>query len=317
MATLHYAQSWEDPRLLWKAWSDFPCDEVHLIASGGDHALELLHRGIPRIHVYDTEVAQLKHIEQKILALDSPHRDRLFGAGAFALKGGLLHAGRLEGYLRTFSRTLLPVLVSRRTREALYETTDIPSQLDFYHSSQWQSKRWRWFAQRYFSPERVNTRARHPGLIQNQGRSAVTPNYLAQFEQCLATHRLADNPYLDYLLFGGHAHGDLPYLKGDLHDVQPRILLHPEGLQQALQKLPPAPRFIHASDILEGYPSEGIDDFFRTINQSTTSGSTLVFWDHRFQTTPPAFFLESWCRIAPPFPDRVPFYHRYHIYHRP
>ena len=35
MARVHYAQSWEDPLLLWEIWQRTCPDHVHMVASGG------------------------------------------------------------------------------------------------------------------------------------------------------------------------------------------------------------------------------------------------------------------------------------------
>ena len=63
---VHYAQSWEDPNLLWEGWQRSCPNHVHMVASGGDHALELLQNGLPSVHAYDTEANQLQHIHAKL-----------------------------------------------------------------------------------------------------------------------------------------------------------------------------------------------------------------------------------------------------------
>ena len=48
--------------------------------------------------------------------------------------------------------------------------------------------------------------------------------------------------------------------------------------------------------------------------RACSTGSTLIFWDHRFRTQPPASWLESWKPVTNLPPDRVPFYHCVHAY---
>ena len=127
---------------------------------------------------------------------------------------------------------------------------------------------------------------------------------------------LSANPYLDYLLYGTHAHSSLPYLEDLSFTPKGRLHLHQEALQPALEALKPDKRFIHASDILESYPEPQIPRFFHAVDQACTSGSSFVFWDHRYATPVPAFFLEGWTRIDIQTPDRVPFYHSFHAYQK-
>ncbi|MEJ6498725.1 MAG: DUF3419 family protein [Cryomorphaceae bacterium] len=315
MPPVYYAQSWEDPVLLHTVWASAPTENVHMVASGGDHALHLLQGGIPSASLYDTEAAQLEHIRLKVKALTLKNRDQLLGYGRFAQKNGLLHAGRLERYLRLFSRQLLPLLIAPSIREKLAQQPS-PEAQKAHFEGPWQTKRWQWFSQRYFSPKRVDQHARHPDLTLSQGREAIVPDYVAQASKNLGLFLLSDNPYLDYVLFGGHVHSQLDYLHRQGADPGTKLTLHHQSLQQALDPLVPAQRFVHASDILEGYAVEEVPGFFTTVHRACAPGSSLVFWDHRFVTTPPDWFLSEWSPLQVDAPDRVPFYRQFHAYRR-
>ncbi|MCE2815958.1 MAG: BtaA family protein [Cryomorphaceae bacterium] len=183
----------------------------------------------------------------------------------------------------------------------------------------WQTARWKWVAHRYFEPKRVDESARHPGLTTdgsaNASRTKHPINYLGQFRTLLGTHPLADNPFAEYPLFGGYRASGIPYLDQGLSGpVLKQLTLNHQSLDDALRTAPAARRGIHASDILEGRSAREVATFFETVDRACAPGSTLIFWDHRFRTTPPPSWLETWKPATPLPADRVPFYHSVHAY---
>jgi hypothetical protein len=311
---LHYAQSWEDPRLIQHLWTRHPADHHHLIASGGDHALELALRGFSNLHLYDLESAQLTHIQSKIQALNLREADRNKAFGYRKGRRGLLHDGQLERFLGFFARTLVPLLVPPTTRELLRNAYHTDAQLAIWDGP-WQTARWRWVAQRYFEPKRVDDSARHPGLTAESGRTKQPINYLNQFRDKLATFTLADNHFAEYPLYGQYRTSGIPYLDEGLCGTPLRHLhLHHQSLESALGTSEPGLRGIHASDILEGRSTSEVALFFHTVDRASAPGSTLIFWDHRFRTEFPEWWLQTWTRVTDLPPDRVPFYHQVHAF---
>ena len=312
---VRYAQSWEDPNLLWEVWQQTCPDHIHMVASGGDHALEMLQKGLSVVHAYDTEANQLQHIQAKMETLHHAKRDQLFGYRNASGSNGLLHNGKLEGYLRIFSQRILPWMISGRHRQGLAQQTSPTDQVNYLHQH-WASWMWRTSIAFLFSPKNVDKNARHQGLVNTDGRQKLSPTYYASFERILGQTRLSANPYLDYLLYGRHAHSSLPYLEDPSFTPKGRLHLHQEALQPALEALKPDKRFIHASDILESYTEPQIPLFFQAVDQACMSGSLLVFWDHRYTTPVPATFQQQWTALDIHTPDRVPFYHRFHAFQK-
>ncbi len=310
----HYAQSWEDPRILDSLWRQHPADHYHLIASGGDHALDLLLRGHKDLQLYDLEQAQLARVRAKMDALQKPEKERNQLFGYRTRSHGLLHDGRLERFLALFARRILPLLVPYTTREALRQSKTPEAQRALWDGP-WQTQRWQWVAHRYFEPKRIDEAARHPGLTASAQRTKHPIDYLRQFRDVLGQHPLADNPFVEYPLFGNYGVSSIPYLEegltGPLHN---RLTLNHQSLDDALNSAPRALRGIHASDILEGRSHLEVEQFFERVDRACSTGSTLIFWDHRFRTQPPASWLESWKPVTNLPPDRVPFYHSVHAY---
>lgn len=310
----HYAQSWEDPRLLRSLWTQHPAEHYHLIASGGDHALDLALHGFRNLKLYDHETAQIQHIEKKINALNASEakRNKLFGYRQG--QSGLLHDGKLERFLALFARRVLPILVPKSTREAMRSAPNTDTQLAIWEG-QWQTARWKWVAQRYFAPKWVDLSARHPGLTVENTRKKHPINYLAQFRNSLGTHALNDNPFVEYPLFGQYRASGIPYLDEGLNGIRRHELeLRCQSLESALREAKPALRGIHASDILEGQTEAEIRTFLKMVDRACTPGSTLIFWDHRFRTEFPEWWLQTWTPVPNLPPDRVPFYHRVHAF---
>ena len=305
----HYAQSWEDPRLIQELWTRHPADHYHLIASGGDHALELALRGFTNLQLYDLESAQLAHIQSKIHALDLREADRNNAFGYRQGRRGLLHDGRLERFLGLFARGVLPLLVPKSTRNALRSAPNIEAQIAVWDGP-WQTSRWRWVAHRYFEPQRVDGAARHPGLIGASERVKQPINYLKQFREKLAISHLSDNPFAEYPLFGQYRASGIPYLDEGLTGAVQHLNLHHQSLESALAAAPAEVRGIHASDVLEGRSPQQVRDFFTTVDRASAAGSTLIFWDHRFRTEFPEWWLQTWTRVTDLPADRVPFYHQ-------
>lgn len=309
----HYAQSWEDPRLLHSLWDRYPADHYHLIASGGDHALDLALRGYTNLDIYDLEAIQLSHVATKIEALHQSESRRNILFGYRNATHGLLHNGRLERFLSIFGRRILPLLVPHATRDALRNAHTPDQQISLWDGP-WQTSRWRWAAHRYFEPQRVDG-ARHPGLTAESKRPKQPINYLSQFRAALGTYALRDNPYTEYPLFGTYRESHIPYLDEGLSASALRQLrLHHMGIEQALSQAEPGRRGIHASDILEGRTPTEVQKFFETVDRACTSGSSLIFWDHRFRTEFPDWWLQTWTPVADLPRDRVPFYHCAHAF---
>ena len=280
-----------------------------MVASGGDHAFSLLRHGVTHIHLIDTEHAQIGHVQKKLAALSAPNRDELFGVSS---RRGLLHGGKLEGFLQKFSR-VFPILLAPGARKQMVQADSTGHRAEVY-AQKWDTRRFQFLTSRIFSLENVDTKARPLGLIQDKSKKPRQVNYLDQFKEKILAHRLIENPYVDYIIHGYHKHSRLDYLQGNWIPESDALLFHLMDMKSYVKELPRARHMIHASDIMEGTDEEYNDDFFAVVDQACTPGSLFLYWEHRYAITVPHSFQNQWTLVKVTENDRVPFYNNFYLW---
>lgn len=306
---LYYSQSWEDTYLLRSIVDTHEVEHYHMVASGGDHAFSLLCHGVTHIHLIDTEHAQIGHVQKKLAALSAPNRDELFGVSS---RRGLLHGGKLEGFLQKFSR-VFPILLAPGARKQMVQADSTAHRAEVY-AQKWDTRRFQFLTSRIFSLENVDTKARPLGLIQDKSKKPRQVNYLDQFKEKILAHRLIENPYVDYIIHGYHKHSRLDYLQGNWIPESDALLFHLMDMKSYVKELPRARHMIHASDIMEGTDEEYNDDFFAVVDQACTPGSLFLYWEHRYAITVPHSFQNQWTLVKVTENDRVPFYNNFYLW---
>lgn len=280
-----------------------------MVASGGDHAFSLLRHGVTHIHLIDTEHAQIGHVQKKLAALSASNRDELFGVSS---RRGLLHGGKLEGFLQKFSR-VFPILLAPGARKQMVQA-DSTAQRGEVYARRWDTRRFQFLTSRIFSLENVDTKARPLGLIQDKSKKPRQVNYLDQFKEKILAHRLIENPYVDYIIHGYHKHSRLDYLQGNWIPESDALLFHQMDMKSYVKELPRARHMIHASDIMEGTDEEYNDDFFAVVDKACTPGSLFLYWEHRYAITVPHSFQNQWTLVKVTENDRVPFYNNFYLW---
>lgn len=280
-----------------------------MVASGGDHAFSLLRHGVTHIHLIDTEHAQIGHVQKKLAALSASNRDELFGVSS---RRGLLHGGKLEGFLQKFSR-VFPILLAPGARKQMVQA-DSTAQRGEVYAQKWDTRRFQFLTSRIFSLENVDTKARPLGLIQDKSKKPRQVNYLDQFKEKILAHRLIENPYVDYIIHGYHKHSRLDYLQGNWIPESDALLFHQMDMKSYVKELPRARHMIHASDIMEGTDEEYNDDFFAVVDKACTPGSLFLYWEHRYAITVPHSFQNQWTLVKVTENDRVPFYNNFYLW---
>ncbi|MCH1534486.1 MAG: BtaA family protein [Schleiferiaceae bacterium] len=306
---LYYSQSWEDTYLLRSIVDTHEVEHYHMVASGGDHAFSLLRHGVTHIHLIDTEHTQIGHVQKKLAALSASNRDELFGVSS---RRGLLHGGKLEGFLQKFSR-VFPILLAPGARKQMVQADSTAHRAEVY-AHKWDTRRFQFLTSRIFSLENVDTKARPLGLIQDKSKKPRQVNYLDQFKEKILAHRLIENPYVDYIIHGYHKHSRLDYLQGNWIPESDALLFHQMDMKSYVRELPRARHMIHASDIMEGTDEEYNDDFFAVVDKACTPGSLFLYWEHRYAITVPHSFQNQWTLVKVTENDRVPFYNNFYLW---
>jgi hypothetical protein len=280
-----------------------------MVASGGDHAFSLLRHGVTHIHLIDTEDAQIGHVQKKLAALSAPNRDQLFGVNS---RRGLLHGGKLEGFLQKFAR-VFPILLAPGARKQMVQADSTAHRAEVY-TRRWDTRRFQLLTSRIFSLENVDTKARPLGLIQDKSKKPRQVNYLDQFKEKILAHPLIENPYVDYIIHGYHKHSRLDYLEGNWIPESDALLFHHTDMKSYVKELPRARHMIHASDIMEGTDEEYNNDFFAVVDRACTPGSLFLYWEHRYAIIVPHSFQNQWTLVKVTENDRVPFYNNFYLW---
>src|SRR5512139_90544 len=174
-----YAQCWEDPQIDRAAFRLTPADSVFTITSGGCNALSFLLDDPQNVISLDLNPCQNHLLELKMAAVRSLSHSDLLGflgvhedhdrwetyrglrtqlseeALAFwdrrrrEVRGGILHCGRYERYMRLLGR-LTRALVGRDTVERMFDTDDPAERRALYERS-WSTIRWKAFTRIFLS----------------------------------------------------------------------------------------------------------------------------------------------------------------------
>ena len=239
---IRYAQVWEDADTLLPALRISSDDVVVSVASAGDNVLALLTADPKRVVAYDISAAQLECLRLRICAFRSLSHEELLELSGSSKSGrrqalldrvlaeaepntaefwdhrrddvnryGFAGVGRFEGYLRTFRRWILPLVHSRRTVRGLLVPKDAVARCRYF-DERWNSWRWRVLVATFFSRRVMGRLGRDPAFFDHVSES-VSDHVARRTAHALTKLNPADNPYLSWILMGGHR-GALPcYLR--------------------------------------------------------------------------------------------------------
>ncbi|HOW97452.1 MAG TPA: DUF3419 family protein [Kiritimatiellia bacterium] len=303
---IHYANCWEDPRLLFEALQPVG-KRILSIASGGDNSLALLGEGA-EVVAADLSRAQLACIELKVAAIRElddeallaflglrPSADRLAvhdkllrlrlseNAAAFwnghpgDIAAGIVHAGKFENYFRLFRTRVLPLIHGRRTVESLLAARDAAGRRDFY-DRRWNNRRWRLMFRLFFSRWVMGRFGRDPEFFRYV-EGSVADRILARAEHALTVLPTHDNPYLEYILTGNFARALPPYLEPErLARVRAnldRLTLFEGPAQEA----PGEFDGFNLSDIFEYMPPDVAERVYGQLLDKARPGARLAYWN--------------------------------------
>ena len=254
-STLRYAQCWEDADILLEALDIQPGDRCLSITSAGDNTLSMLASHPARVIAVDLNPAQLAALELRVAAYrtlshaelleligsrPSARRTALFARCRSRLSGaarafwdarpadvaaGIGAAGKFERYFAFFRRWVLPLVHDRSTVRALLAPGSASDRRRF-HDGAWDTLAWRTLFRVFFSETLLGHMGRDPRLFRH-ARASVAEHLLARSRHALTELDPSDNPYLEWILTGQHAHA-LP------HALRPE---HFEAIRDNLDRL--------------------------------------------------------------------------------
>lgn len=274
--SIRYANCWEDADILCEALRPRPGTRILSIGSAGDNSLSLLAEGaevvaadvsLPQLAAIDlrkSAFATLDHKEvlrflgigaakdrlqtfQKIKRLLAPSSRSYWESNAKQIEAGVIHAGKLERYFRSFRRFVLPLIHYRRHTDALLAEKDGASRRSFYDSV-WNTWRWRTLFRLFFSR----------GVMERLGRDKtffcfadgpIAERVLQRTEHALRQLPTHSNPYLEYIVTGSFQRALPRYLEPERF----------EAIRSGLDRLTLVHRSIDAAGF--EYQQDGFDGF--------------------------------------------------------
>jgi S-adenosylmethionine-diacylglycerol 3-amino-3-carboxypropyl transferase len=229
---IRYAQCWEDADVLLEALDIQPGHVCLSIASAGDNTLAMLARAPERVIAIDLSPAQLACLELRVAAyreLNHAELLELIGSQSSSrraalyrrcrgllsantrnfwdgrpneIESGVGGAGKFERYFAIFRERVLPFAHSSKRVERLLCGGDRAAREVFYER-EWDTWRWRGLFNLFFSRTLMGRLGRDPEFFRHV-EGSVAKRILTRARYALTALDPRDNPYIQWILTGGH-----------------------------------------------------------------------------------------------------------------
>jgi S-adenosylmethionine-diacylglycerol 3-amino-3-carboxypropyl transferase len=309
---IRYAQCWEDADTLLAALDIQPGDVCFSIGSGGENSLSLLSRAPAKVVAVDLSPAQNACLELKAAgfrALDHADLLELVGVRPSQRRGalyararshltdttrrywdsnrqtierGLIGTGKFENYFRLFRRWIMPLIHSRGTVEALFQSRSLTERRRFYDSC-WNNRRWRLLCRLFFSRFLLGHLGRDPSFFDYVEGQVAKP-ILERTARALTENDPARNPYLQWIACGRFVK-DLPHawraenfasIRACIDRLEIKLASVESYLAQAADGS--IDRF-NLSDIFEYISPAHSEKLFEDIVRCGRPGGRLAYWN--------------------------------------
>lgn len=306
---IRYAQLWEDADVLVAAMRPDPGQRFLSVCSAGDNALALLTLDPDRVTAVDLSSAQLDCLRLRIGAmrvLEHPEFLELMGSYPSDRRGALLDratlhlpeetrarwqalrpqvvaygaggVGRFERYFRIFRRWILPLVHSRRTIDDVFVSRP-PAEREHFLEQRFVTWRWRFMLQLFFSRFTMGRMGRDKAFFDHV-EGSVADHVARRIRHAGVTCDPAENPYLHWILKGGHGVAlPMPWRPGPYEVIRGRLdrLDLVAGPLEA-SGTDPVDGF-NLSDIFEYMSPSASEAAYGQILDRARPGSRLVYWN--------------------------------------
>ncbi|SNS90822.1 DUF3419 family protein [Tropicimonas sediminicola] len=319
---IRYAQLWEDADVLVAAMRPDAGQRFLSICSAGDNALALLTLDPEVVTAVDLSAAQLDCLRLRIgamRALDQPEFLELMGSRPSERRDALLDraiaglpeetrarwqalrpevlahgaggVGRFERYFRIFRRFILPLVHSRRTIDDAFVSRPTAERARFL-DERFVTWRWRLMLELFFSRFVMGRMGRDKAFFDHV-EGSVADHVARRIRHAGVTCDPAENPYLHWILKGGHGAAlPMPWRPGPYEVIRER-LDRLELVQGPLEAAagPPVDGF-NLSDIFEYMSPEAAEAAYRQVLDRGRPGSRMVYWNMMAPRRVPASLAE-------------------------
>ncbi len=310
---IRYAQLWEDADVLLDALEIRPGDTCVSIASAGDNAMAMLARNPAKVHAVDLSASQIACVELRRAAMGALSREEwleLAGsrtggrreallarclpdmpgdAAAFwrampdLAECGAAGLGKFENFFRIFRERVMPFIHSRREVDALLAGNPDRAAREQFYERTWNNLRWRLLFRVFFSRFVMGRLGRDPEFFRFV-EGDVASRILSRTRHALVELNPAENPYLHWILKGGHGNALPQAWRAGEYEAAAKnrrsLECHLCSLEALLAKLPE--RSVHRfnlSDIFEYMSPAGYEAALEAILRVAAPGARLVYWN--------------------------------------
>ena len=319
---IRYAQLWEDADILTAALGPRPGATLVSICSAGDNALAMLTLDPARVVVLDLSPAQIACLRLRIGAfqtLTHPEYLELMGARAGPRRGAMFDkatanqeratyairrairpeeqrhgaggVGKFERYFRIFRTRLLPLVHGRRTIDDIFVSRPKDQRATFL-DQRFNTWRWRLLLNVFFSRVVMGRMGRDKAFFAHVDGS-VADHVARRIRHAAVECDPADNPYLHWILRGGHGAALPMTWRAQHYDTirnrLDRLDIRLGALETFVETGEKADGF-NLSDIFEYMSPEVFERVYGQILSAANPGARLVYWNMMApRRVPPAF----------------------------
>jgi S-adenosylmethionine-diacylglycerol 3-amino-3-carboxypropyl transferase len=309
---IRYAQCWEDADVLLEAMQVQGTDTCLSVASAGDNTLALVGVGAQRVIAVDLSPAQIACLELRAAAYRvltwsqllellgqnaSTQREDLYlrcrsllsadsrcfwDGNPRLIRQGIAQGGKFERYLSFFRRFVLPLVHGRKTIEKLF-TLRTEEERQAFYDERWNNRRFNLLCRIFFARLSLGWGGRDPSFTQ-YGDEPVWISLRRQIPNAFIKQQPADNPYLQWILFGRFVTA-LPWalreenfgkIRSNLDALEWRC----DSIEQVLSELPRnSLNGCNLSDVFEYMSPAAYATFLRAIIRVASPGCRLVYWN--------------------------------------
>ena len=308
---IRYAQLWEDADVLTQALGDCTGGTLVSICSAGDNALAMLTLDPAKVVVVDLSPAQIACLHLRIGAfrnLSHPEFLELMGARPSTQRAGLLDralagldpdtqtfwqaladdvalygaggVGKFERYFRIFRTRLLPLVHSKRTIDAIFETRPLAARQAFL-DQRFNTWRWRLLLNTFFSRFVMGRMGRDKAFFDHVDGSPAQ-HVARRIHHAAVTCDPAENPYLHWIMKGTHGAALPMTWRAEHFEVikarLDRLDIRPGALEAFISTGEKADGF-NLSDIFEYMSPDTFAQVYGDILSAAAPGARLVYWN--------------------------------------
>jgi S-adenosylmethionine-diacylglycerol 3-amino-3-carboxypropyl transferase len=350
--SINYSHSWEDPTVLTDALAIGANDRVLSITSGGDNSLALLLMNPQEVIAIDRNPAQSYLLElKKAAAIALPYdvyraflgvtasdkRMDLFETISRSLSPdarkwwrehpsyvakGVIHSGRFERFIGGFARFVLPIIHSKKKREALLSFSEPKAQEEFYRR-EWNTLLWRLLFSLASSRFTLRKYARDEGMFSYAEVENIPNEYKKRLEKMLFSVPARTNFFLHYAVTGNYSKTLPPYLEQKGYEAlrqNDRLSIVTADLTDYLKTVPDDYfSAYNLSDISEALSPEEHGALWKEIVRTAKSGARVAYWTNLVSRPVPAPLQQMVTEEKETAEtlrrkDRVFFYGGFHVY---